>query len=114
MGNGAGLLAFGAARASDGSHRFVSGRRRGESARRNSVCLCPGPAGDSVWAKGGFIFCCLKRTEIGGPEAIGLSRVSKAMNLVTFSFISISEVLYRNTTMSLQLAPEQYSLYGGC
>lgn len=44
-------------------------------------------------AKGIFIFRCLKRTEVRSLEAIGLSRVSKAINLVTFSFTVVLLVL---------------------
>lgn len=49
-----------------------------------------------------FIFC-LKRIEMRSLEAIGLSRVSKAMNLLTLNFTAVLLVLAkycsRNTIM---------------
>lgn len=50
-----------------------------------------------------FIFSCLKRIEMRSLEAIGLSRVSKAMNLLTLNFTAVLLVLAkycsRNTIM---------------
>lgn len=62
------------------------------------MCLYPVTGGNSISAKGIFIFRCLERTEIRSLEAIGLSRVSKAMNLVTFSFTIVLLVLAKYCT----------------
>lgn len=82
-----------ASAAGNGFHCFVSVKRRVRVSTKEFSVLYPGTVGNSVSAKGIFIFRCLKRTAIRSLEAISLSRFSKAMNPVTFSFAVVILVL---------------------